>query len=113
MQQRRSNCTDYRYRGHMTPMSGGGSFYSSSLFATISCLLGSLTRRRSRYVQHTIDVGSESAVPVTFALDELYEALLLEKVQVALDSPRASREPPRQGLHAGPAEPGLVVGIIG
>jgi hypothetical protein len=48
-------------------------------------------------------------MPIAFALDELDEALLLQEVQVALDSPRASGEPPRQGLHAGPAEAVFVV----
>jgi hypothetical protein len=34
-------------------------------------------------------------------------------VQVALDRPGASGEPPGQGLHARPAKPRLVVGVIG
>ena len=97
-------------------MSGGGTFFSSPPFTpftfTSGCL-GSLPARHGRYVQHAIDVGPEAAVPVALALHKLYEAPLLEKVQVALDRPGASGEPPRQGIHAGPAQARLVVGVIG
>src|SRR5215211_4700173 len=97
-------------------MSGGGTFFSSPPFTpftfTSGCL-GSLPARHRRYVQHAIDVGPEAAVPVALALHKLYEAPLLEKVQVALDRPGASGEPTRQGIHAGPAQPRLVVGVIG
>ena len=97
-------------------MSGGGTFFSSPPFTpftfTSGCL-GSLPARHRRYVQHAIDVGPEAAVPVALALHKLYEAPLLEKVQVALDRPGASGEPPGQGIHAGPAQARLVVGVIG
>ena len=55
-----------------------------------------------------IPVGPEPTVTVAPEIYELYEALLLEQVQMSLDSPWASGEPLRQGLHAGPAEPGFV-----
>jgi hypothetical protein len=89
-------------------MSGGRTFFTSPPFAITSCL-SPLPGGRSRYVQHSIDVSPEATMPIAFALDELDEALLLQEVQVALDSPRASGEPPRQGLHAGPAEAVFVV----
>ena len=92
-------------------MSGGGTFFSSPPFM-LGCL-GSLPGRHGRYVQHAIEVGPEPAVPVALALHELYKAPLLEKVQVALDRPGASGEPPGQGIHARPAQPRLVVGVIG
>ena len=98
-------------------MSGGGTFFSLppffSPFTFTSCCLGSLPGRHGRYVQHPVDVGPEAAVPVALALDKLYEASLLEKVQVALDRPGASGEPPGQGIHARPAQATLVVGVIG
>ena len=72
-------------------------------------LLDSLPARHGRYVQHAIDVGPEAAVPVALALHKLYEAPLLEKVQVALDRPGASGEPPRQGIHLGPAQATLLL----
>ena len=91
-------------------MSGGGTFFSSPPF-TIGCL-GSLPGRHGRYVQHAIEVGPEPAVPVALTLHELYKVPLLEKVQVALDRPGAAREAPGQGLHAGPAQAGLVVRVV-
>src|SRR5215217_6701501 len=92
-------------------MSGGGAFFSSPLLTTNS--LGSLPGRRRRYMHHAIEVGPEPAMPVALALHKLYEAPLLEKMQVALDRPWASGEPPGQGIHAGPAQARLVVGVIG
>ena len=74
-------------------MSGGGTFFSSPLLTTSS--LGPLPGRRRHYVHHPIQVGPEPAVPVALALHEFHEAPLLEKVQVALDGPWASGEPPR------------------
>src|SRR5215213_9421562 len=94
-------------------MSGGGTFFSSPPPATTTNALGPLPSRCRRYVHHPVDVGPEPAVPVALALHKLYEAPLLEKVQVALDGPWASGEPPGQGIHAGPAQARLVVGVIG
>ena len=68
---------------------------------------------RCRYVNQSVEIGSEPAVPVAPALDELYETLLLQEVQVTLDRPGASGEPSSEGLHARPAQAGLVVGVIG
>lgn len=91
-------------------MSGGGTFFSSPLLTTNS--LSSLPGRRRRYVHQAVEIGPEPTVPVALALHELEETLLLKKVQVALDRPWASGEPPRQGIHARPAQPRLVVRVI-
>jgi hypothetical protein len=59
-----------------------------------------------------VEVSPEPTVPVALALDELDQALLLEQMQVALDSSRASGEPSSQGLHARPAQAALVVRVV-
>ena len=96
-------------------MSGGKAFFSSPLLTTTTTTsLGPLSPgRRYRYVHHSIEVGPKASMPVALALHELYKALLLEKVQVALDRPGATGEPPGQGLHARPAQARLVVGVVG
>ena len=99
-------------RGHRSCMSGGGVFFTSPLF-TISYLLDCLPGRSRRYMNHAVEVSAEAPVPIALALHELDQALLLQEVQVALDGPWASGETSGQGLHAWPAQAGLVVGEIG
>ncbi len=91
-------------------MSGGGTFLSSSYLGL--GFLGPSPSRSGRYVQHPVDVRAEAPMPIAPALDELYESPLLEEVKVSLDGSGASGEPSGQGLHARPAEAGLVVGVI-
>jgi hypothetical protein len=74
-------------------MSGGGMFLSSPPL-TVSYLLGCLPGGSRRYMNHPVEVSAEAPVPISPPLNELNEALLLQKVQVTLDSPRAAREPP-------------------
>jgi hypothetical protein len=54
-------------------MSGGGTFLSSPPFAFRGSIGSgsSLTGRRCRYVNHSVEVGSEAPVPVALALHEL------------------------------------------
>lgn len=92
-------------------MSGGRTYFFSPPL-TVSYPLGCLLGRRGRYVNNPVEVSAKSPMPVALALDELDEALLLEQVQVALDGPRAARETLGEGLHAGPAEAGFVVGVV-
>jgi len=73
---------------------------------------GPFTGRSGHYVQHSVEVSTEAPVPVALALDELYEALLLQEVQVTLYGPGASGEPSGQGLHTRPAQASLVVGVV-
>jgi hypothetical protein len=60
-------------------------------------------------VNHPVEVSTEAPVPVALALDKLYEALLLQEMQVTLDGPRASRKTAGEGLHARPAQARLIV----
>src|SRR5829696_9301023 len=96
-------------------MSGGGAFFSSppSIFGSSDGSGGPLPGCRCRYVHYPVEISAEAPVPVAPALDELDQALLLQEVQVTLDRPGASGEPPCQGLHARPAQSGLVVRVIG
>ena len=96
-------------------MSGGGTVFStpSTSESSTGGSGGPLSGRRCRYMDDPVDVGPEPTVPVALALDELYEALLLEQMQVALYGPGASGEPSSEGLHARPAQAGLVVRVIG
>src|SRR5918994_7497891 len=63
-------------------------------------------------MKHPVDVRAVPP-PQASALDELYEAKLLEQVEVPLDRAHRPAQGLSQGLHLGPAEAGLVVGVVG
>jgi hypothetical protein len=61
-------------------MSGGGTVFStpSTSESSTGGSGGPLSGRRCRYVNHAVEVSAEAPVPVTLALDELDQALLLQ-----------------------------------
>jgi hypothetical protein len=63
-------------------------------------------------MKHPVDVRAIPS-PQTPTLDELYEAQFLEQVQVPLYGPHGPAQGLGEGLHPGPAEAGLVVGVVG
>lgn len=94
-------------------MSGGGAFFPSSPAEEAPFgFLGTLPGRRSDDVYYPIEVASEAPSSIPLSLHELDQTQLLEEVKVSLDGPGTPGEPPGQGLHAGPAEAGLVVGVV-
>ena len=66
----------------------------------------------AHYVEYAVDVRAVPT-PQAAALDELYEAKLLEEVEVPLYGPHRSAQGLCQGFHLGPAQAGLVVGVVG
>jgi len=64
-----------------------------------------------RDVQHPVGVAGVAPTPAP-ALDKLHQAELSQLVEVALDGARGAAEGSGQGLHFGPAEARLVVGVV-
>ena len=63
-------------------------------------------------MEHPVDVRAVPT-PQTPTLDELYEAKFFEEVQVPLYGPHGPAQGLGEGFHLGPAEAGLVVGVVG
>jgi hypothetical protein len=62
-------------------------------------------------MKHSVEVGAVPP-PQPPTLDELDQAELLQHMQVPLDGPYRTAQGPGQGLHLGPAQAGLVVGVV-
>src|SRR5918997_7084063 len=63
-------------------------------------------------MEYAVDVRAVPP-PQAPALDKLYEAQVLKEVEVPLDGADRAAQGVGQGLHLGPAQAGLVVGVVG